>query len=1007
MIIFVKLKRGLLLYLLVFLLKPAMAQQPLYFSPNLGQWQDPSVAHCLFKGGGLFLRKDGFRVKVLKEEDLHLIHKAFHLRGIDTQFVVHGHATDVKFLGCNPDSEIRVQFEDEASWYENYFLGDNPDHWVKEVYPARKIRLLNVYHKIDFIIYTRGEEVEFDWLIQPGGNPADIKMEFTGQDALKVQEDKITAVNPVGSFSFAEPKAFQNGKPVSCVYTLTGHGNTVSFIDWGMSWDRSKPLLIDPLLVFSTYSGSRGDNFGFTATYDTGGHFYSGGIVDNEQGSYPVTVGAFQTTYGGRGPAQAPVYLPCDVAISKYTPNGNALVWASYLGGRSNEYPHSLGIDEKNNLLILGTTLSPDFPVRKQNTFDTGYNGNHDLYVVKISANGSNLMHGTYLGGPQNDGINTGSLHYNYADDFRGDIICDPLGNIYLATCTRSPSFPVTAGAAQTTNGGGLESAIVSLKGDLSALRWSSFMGGNLDDAAYSIKLDDSANVIVAGGTSSLNFKTGTKALFPNYLGGQADGYVLKLSPDSGKYITSTYWGTAEYDQIYFTDLDNKNKIFITGQTEGNVQRTSGTYGSNNKSQFIARLSNNLDSLELATTFGNRDGWPELSPCAFLVDKCYNIYFSGWGSSVGVGNEGTTQGLEVSGNAYQKTTDNNDFYLIVLGKDAKNLLYATYFGGDESEDHVDGGTSRFDKRGIIYQSVCSSCPSAPPGLNDFPTTSGSAFPTNVSYRCSNASFKFDFNITFAVEANFFANPLKICAPDTISFFQTATYGRKFVWNFGDGNTFTGVNPKHYYTEAGNYKVTLVVIDSGSCNVTDTHSLTVQVLAGPLVKVKIDANRCDPEVKLSLEGKDFGNVRWDLGDGDTATGNSLKHIYAPGKYTLKLTYDNPKTGCKDSLVEPIIINKDTAEEVFLANVFTPNADAKNDCFQVVGLSKACDKASIKIYNRWGELMYKSDDLAECWNGRVNNTGPDVPEGNYFYQIVIEEIGGKVKNRTVHGSITIIR
>jgi hypothetical protein len=115
---------------------------------------------------------------------------------------------------------------------------------------------------------------------------------------------------------------------------------------------------------------------------------------------------------------------------------------------------------------------------------------------------------------------------------------------------------------------------------------------------------------------------------------------------------------------------------------------------------------------------------------------------------VGVGNEGTTQGLEVSGNAYQKTTDNNDFYLIVLGKDAKNLLYATYFGGDESEDHVDGGTSRFDKRGIIYQSVCSSCPSAPPGLNDFPTTSGSAFPTNVSYRCSNASFKFDFSTTF-------------------------------------------------------------------------------------------------------------------------------------------------------------------------------------------------------------------------------------------------------------------
>lgn len=194
MFIFVKLKRGLIVYLLLFLLKPAMAQQPLYFSPNLGQWQDPTVAHCVFEGGGLFLRKDGFRIKTLKHEDLHLIHKAFHLRGIDTQFVVHGYSTDVKFLNCNPESEIKVQYEEEADWYENYYLGSDPKRWIQEVYPVRKIRIMNVYPKIDFIIYTKGEQVEFDWLVQPGGNPSDIKMDFSGQESLVVKEDRKSVV---------------------------------------------------------------------------------------------------------------------------------------------------------------------------------------------------------------------------------------------------------------------------------------------------------------------------------------------------------------------------------------------------------------------------------------------------------------------------------------------------------------------------------------------------------------------------------------------------------------------------------------------------------------------------------------------------------------------------------------------------------------------------------------------------------------------------------------------
>lgn len=221
-----------------------------------------------------------------------------------------------------------------------------------------------------------------------------------------------------------------------------------------------------------------------------------------------------------------------------------------------------------------------------------------------------------------------------------------------------------------------------------------------------------------------------------------------------------TYWGSIDYEQIYFIDLDINNKVYFTGQTEGKFKRTAGCYGKDNTTQFIGRLSNDLSKEEFITTFGNRtNSVPELCPSAFMVDNCYNIYFSGWGSVIGIGNNGTTNGLPITADAHQKTTDNHDFYLIVLGKDAKSLKYASYFGGNKSRDHVDGGTSRFDNRGIIYQSVCASCPNSPPGLNDFPTSPANVvFKNNVSIRCSNASFKLDFRLGYSIDAIFTVTP---------------------------------------------------------------------------------------------------------------------------------------------------------------------------------------------------------------------------------------------------------
>ena len=974
----------------------------LYFTPNAGQWESPVVARCIFSGGAIFLRKDGFRIKLYRPEDLPNIHKSFHYRGRDTAFTVRGHAVDVAFSGTSA-MQTRVETEDEAPFYENYYLGDQPDKWVTGLYPVRKVRLKNIYPNIDFVIYTRGEKVEFDWVVHPGGDPALIGLSLAGQDRCYISENgDLTALTGAGRFTMNKPEAKQGNRDIACRYVASGENR------WELAlgeWDRQLPLIIDPVLVFSTYSGSRGDNFGFTATYDSTGHLYAGGIVDNAQGAYPVTTGAFQTVYGGRGPAVAPVFLPCDVAISKYTPNGSALEYATYLGGRSNEYPHSLSIDENNNLLVLGTTLSNNFPIPKLTAFDSGYNGNHDLYVVKLSLDGKSMLGGTYIGGSANDGINTGTTYYNYADDFRGDILADRQGNIYVATCTRSSNFPVRF-AHQSTLRGSQDAVVFSFNAGLTALRWSTYLGGTADDAAYSIKTDDSMNLFIGGGTSSNNFPIRGKVLHSTFRGGQADGFIARMTADSGKLGRSTYWGTPEYDQIYFLDYDPQQKIYATGQTEGNVNRSAGTYGKNGTSQFIIRLSNALDSQEIATTFGNRTSDPELSPCAFMVDRCNNIYFSGWGSDIGAGHAGTTRNLEISPSAHQKTTDNNDFYLIVLSKDAVALIYATYFGGDSSEDHVDGGTSRFDKRGVIYQSVCSSCPSQPPGLNDFPTTPGAAFPVNVSYRCSNASFKFDFNITYAVDARFDARPRRVCPGNPIRF-NVLNPGLRagYRWNFGDGNTGTGLNPVHLYAQPGKYLVTLRVNDTASCNKTDSMNLEVEVLPGPAGQLKIESEPCSSMVKMEVTGTDLGTPRWELDDTARFQGFKTSRNYLPGNYTIRVFIEHPASGCRDTLSKNLRIDKDSLDEIRLANVFTPNQDGLNDCYRVVGVSMLCDEGWLKIFNRWGERIYYSD-LDGCWKGTVDNGKTVLPEGTYFYQIFIKGKSGK-KDRFITGSVNLIR
>ena len=654
-----------------------------------------------------------------------------------------------------------------------------------------------------------------------------------------------TSVNEITELN---PEAYQyKGKEkikVPCKFIF--RENILSFV-FPNGYDRNKDLIIDPILIFSTYSGSYIDNWGFTATFDSQGNGFSAGIAFGT--GYPTSTGAYMVNFGGG------VYIPSsvlytygdslgtDVAIIKYDSSGKHRLWATYLGGSRNELPHSMIVDSQDNLLIYGTTGSADFPV-SSNAYDKTFNGgdsimydnvitfNHgiDIYVSKLSADGSQLLASTYVGGTKNDGMNFPSpLSMNYADGARGEIMIDANNNVYVASTTNSTDFPVTAGAFQTTaGGGGQDGVIFKLNPDLSNMIWSSYIGGSKNDAAYGVVLDNNDNVYVTGGTTSANFPTTAGTIQPAYKD-SIDGFITKIDKNGGSILSSTYFGSTAYDQSYLIDKDKNGNIFVYGQTcaKDSTFIKNAIWNKPKGGQFISKLNPDLNQIIWSTTFGTGKGCPDISPTALLVDLCNKVYISGWGSPYYTAFGGGTNGLPITSNAYQNTTDNQDFYLMVMSDDASSLIYATYFGSPHAMDHVDGGTSRFDHKGRIYQSVCASCSATQ--YDDFPTTPGAWSNTDNSFNCNNALFKFDFQMPIVVADFIKPNP---CSGLNYFFQNTSvtsgTTGVHYSWTFGDGGNSFQKNPTHTYASSGTYNVTLIVSDTGSCNTADT--ITKQITA---------------------------------------------------------------------------------------------------------------------------------------------------------------------------------
>lgn len=809
----------------------------LKFIENKNQWSAAIDYQARIPGGTLSVSSTGFTVTLIDADKLSHQHEHESFEGINEsdgtparKATVAGHVIQMDFI--NAASRAPVSLSERSSEYYNYFLGRDSSRWASSAYAYSRVGYPEIYPDVDLIVSSVYENLKYDFVVKPEADPGQVKIAYCGADNLNMSNGNLVLQTVLGDLVETRPYCYQviNGvkREIESEYVL--RNNEVSF-RFPKGYDSCETLVIDPLLIFSTYSGSTADNWGSTATPGERGTLYSSGIT--RQGTFPATPGAFQTTYGGA----------YDVAILKYDSTGRQLLYASYLGGTASETPHSLVMDGNEDLIIMGTTSSLDFPV-SSHAFGTSffggvqtasrviidYQNGADIFISRISKDGTVLKSSTYLGGSGNDGINpiTGPLTQNYGDEMRGDVLTDLNGDVYVTSVSASTDFPAINSFGTVYGGGVTDGVLVKLSADLSTVIWGAYIGGSAHDASHTIKFDASSNLYVAGGTTSTNFPV-TTGRYQTALNGNADGWIAHIRNDGSVLLNATFTGTPQYDQVYFVDLNSSGEVYVYGQTAGAMPVTAGVYHNPNSGQFVQKFNAELNTLIFSTVFGSGIGIPNISPTAFLVNDCNNLYMSGWGGRTNSAQgfwQSTTHNMVTTSDALQKTTFGSDFYFIVLTSDASELLYATYLGGNISATHVDGGTSRFDKSGIVYHAVCAGCGG---GFDDFPTTPGAWSRTNNSTNCNNAAFKFDLSSLRArLQTNSVAfdapNIDQVCFPDKLRLQNLSTGGEIYQWDMGDGSSlitkFDTTSFLYQYQQEGVYMVVLKAIDQNTCIGTD-------------------------------------------------------------------------------------------------------------------------------------------------------------------------------------------
>ena len=610
---------------------------PLYFIPNAGQMDKQALFYSRTKEYTLWCTNSG------------LVFDSMARNGLRTVSTLH-------FLGAQ---RAKVVPKNMADYTVSYFKGKNQAEWNPGIQTSGAVLYKGLYKNIDLKLYGNKNQLEYDWIVEKGGDPSQIQFAFDGASSIHISESGDLVVEMAGGqLVHTKPYAYQNIKGqqrmVNASFVEVGASfeeigtsskevgkNTYGFVlgDYNTEYD----LIIDPLLVFiySSFLGGTEIDQAWDITVDSDGRAYITGFTASAD--FPTTPGVYNPNHNGA----------MDVFVTKFNKTGTDLVYSTFIGGSSSDWSYGIAVDADGFVFIAGGTASANFPI-KGGAYDTSHNGETDAFVAKLNKNGTALMLSTFIGGS--------------SEDMGYDIVLGSDGAIFITGSTDSADFPTTPAADDRTYGGFFDGFATKFDSEASELIYSTYIGDEYLEELFGIAVDKNDAAYVTGYVD-----------YDGELGdGESDVWAVKLDNKGSKQVYSFIFGGGDDESGRAVVVDEFKKAYIVGWTySSNFPTTPEAFDptyNGHSDAFVCKLK--------------QDG-SDFVYCSYLGGTCWD-----WGEDIDLYDDlsavvtgyTTTGDFPVTEDAFDPTHNGSaDAFVSYVSPDGRDLPYSTFLGGREPD----------------------------------------------------------------------------------------------------------------------------------------------------------------------------------------------------------------------------------------------------------------------------------------------------------------------------------
>jgi len=625
---------------------------PLAFIANAGQADGRALYYARTSAYTLWLTREGLVFDRIEK---------------GTQVGARRSVSRLDFINARRD--VRISACDSLDYKVSYFFGRDESDWKTGVPTSRAVVYDDLYDGVDLEVYGTDRQVEYDWIVAPGGRPEDIRFAFAGDQKARLDRDGNLAVETgAGRIVHRSPVAYQDiagrRRDVKAAFHDRGDGSYGFAVG---AYDPRFELTIDPLVIlYGTFLGGSKQDFGIKVALDRAGALYICGSTMS--GDFPPELGS-QTRW--------------DYFVTKLSPDGASLIYTAFFPA-ANEwlYYASLDVDAKGFVYLAGITRSSSFPVK--NAFQPESGGGFEGFILKLTRDGLGLVFSSYIGGSSEDGC--------YA------VRADATGAVYLGGYTYSRDFPKKK-AFQATFGGVMDGFVAKVDPTGSSLVYSTCLGGSKYDSVYAVQPASDGGLIIGGSASSPNFPR-RAAFQKSYGGGYEDGFIAKLAPAGNALVFSSFLGGQGSDRVSAMTLDASGAIYVTGDASGTfpVRNAFQAVRGGGYDAVLAKIDPKGKALVYASYLG---GAGHEAGFGIAVDADGAVCLAGFTDSVN---------FPVK-NPYQRSRrGSQDCFLAVVDPSGSKLGFSTYLGGKYRETCFD---LKSGAEGALYMTGAANSPDFP------------------------------------------------------------------------------------------------------------------------------------------------------------------------------------------------------------------------------------------------------------------------------------------------------